>query len=115
MKFKIVPNLEEESWDLIEVDGIKSEEGNEDAVVAKLYDPKALVKFLGTFIEDLADLEHQQWVHWSKAVADEVSPERRKRWEQYWVPYKELPEDVKEADRIWARRVLEVFCSAYSD
>ena len=59
-------------------------------------------------LEKLAALEHKQWVHWSRAVAHEVSPERRARWEKYWVPYEELPEDVKEADREWARKVLQL-------
>ncbi len=59
-------------------------------------------------LEALAELEHEQWMHWAKAVASEVSDERRKRWERYFVPYAELPEDVKGADREWARRVLKV-------
>lgn len=71
--------------------------------------------FFKRLVEKLADLEHEQWMHWSKAVADEVSPERRKRWEKYWIPYKELPEDVKEADREWARRVLEVISNELRD
>jgi len=59
-------------------------------------------------LERLAALEHEQWMHWAKAVAPEVSAERRERWERYMVPYEELPDDVKEFDREWARRVLEV-------
>ena len=58
-------------------------------------------------LERLAELEHEQWMQWSKAVADEVSSERRARWEKYWVPYDQLPEEVKEQDRVWARRALE--------
>ena len=59
-------------------------------------------------LERLAELEHEQWVAWSKAVADEVSAERRQRWEACWVPYAELPDDVKEQDRVWARKVLSM-------
>ncbi|MBR8661142.1 hypothetical protein [Brevibacillus sp. NL20B1] len=59
-------------------------------------------------IESLAALEHEQWIAWSKAVAHEVSEDRRKRWETYWVPYNDLDEDVKEKDREWARKVAEV-------
>ena len=59
-------------------------------------------------LERLAELEHEQWVAWSRAVAAEVDPERRRRWEACWVPYAELPEEVKEQDRVWARKVLEV-------
>ena len=57
-------------------------------------------------LERLAELEHEQWVAWSRAVAAEVSEERRRRWRACWVPYAELPEDVKEQDRVWARKVL---------
>lgn len=57
-------------------------------------------------LERIATIEHQQWTEWSKAVAGEVSPERRARWEKYWIPYDQLPEDVKELDREWARKVL---------
>jgi hypothetical protein len=59
-----------------------------------------------SLLERLAELEREQWVHWSKAVAHEVSAERRRRWETAWVPYRDLPEEVKEQDRAWARRVL---------
>lgn len=59
-------------------------------------------------LERLAALEHEQWVTWARAVASEVDPERRRRWQQYWVPYAELPEEAKEMDRAWARRVLEL-------
>lgn len=60
-------------------------------------------------LERLAELEHEQWMEWSKAVADEVSPERRARWGKYWVPYDQLSEEVKEQDRVWARKVIAVF------
>ncbi len=59
-------------------------------------------------IEKLAELEHDQWVEWSKSVAKEVSESRLSRWEHYWVPYSELSEAVKEQDRIWARKVLAI-------
>ncbi len=59
-------------------------------------------------LERLAALEHEQWVLWSQAVAAEVSEERRRRWQALWVPYAELPEEVKEQDRVWARKVLDL-------
>jgi hypothetical protein len=58
-------------------------------------------------IERMAEVEHVQWMEWSKSVAPEVSPERRERWKKYWVPYDQLPDDVKELDRAWARKALE--------
>jgi hypothetical protein len=63
-------------------------------------------------VERLAELEHEQWVAWSKALADEVPEERRRRWQACWVPYRDLPEDIKEQDRVWARRVLALLGKA---
>jgi hypothetical protein len=57
-------------------------------------------------LERLAEVEHEQWMAWSRSVAAEVSAERRARWQAFWVPYQDLPEDVKELDRAWARKVL---------
>jgi hypothetical protein len=57
-------------------------------------------------LERLARLEHEQWVAWSKAVAHEVSPARRRAWELCWISYDELSADQKELDLIWARRAL---------
>jgi hypothetical protein len=54
-------------------------------------------------IEALAELEHEQWMYWSKAVAHEVSTVRRERWQKLWIPYTELSEEDKEHDRKWAR------------
>lgn len=56
--------------------------------------------------ERLAAIEHEQWAEWSKAVAPEVSEARRKRWEEYWVPYDELSEDVKDHDRKYADAII---------
>lgn len=59
-------------------------------------------------IEELAALEHEQWEEWSKNVSEEVSEDRQTRWKEYWVPYDDLTDEVKEQDREWARKVLEI-------
>ena len=59
-----------------------------------------------SLLERLAELEHEQWSAWSRAIAAEVSEERRRRWQSWWVPYDQLPEEIKEDDRVWARKVL---------
>jgi hypothetical protein len=60
-------------------------------------------------LEELAAVEHEQWVTWSKTVAKEgLTPERIERWEKFWTEYAELDDDVKEYDRIWARKVLDL-------
>ena len=60
-------------------------------------------------VEEIARYEHLQWVEWSKAIAEveNISPERLARWKKLWVSYSRLPDDQKEADRKYARRVLK--------
>lgn len=65
-----------------------------------------LPSFGSQLIERLSMVEHNQWISWSKAVASEVSEERRKRWESYWVEYEKLPESIKGSDRLWANVVM---------
>jgi len=77
--------------------------------------------------EFLADIEHQQWICWSKSLTKElilirdriVNPHtnhehtydiinnRLKRWEKLWKPYKKLTFDEKEQDREWADKILD--------
>jgi hypothetical protein len=60
-------------------------------------------------IEQLAELEHQQWIHWAQALMAEesgLSAERVMRWQKDFIPYSELSDDRKELDRAWARRAL---------
>lgn len=59
-------------------------------------------------LEKLAEAEHDQWIEWSKAIASEVSESRRKRWEKLWIPYQDLSEDMKEEDRKYARKILNL-------
>ncbi|MFT6361210.1 MAG: hypothetical protein ACJA2Z_000184 [Candidatus Paceibacteria bacterium] len=61
--------------------------------------------------EELSALEHEQWMIWAKEILslEDISPERRERWEQYFVPYDELTDSVKNSDRVFARKSLEIF------
>ncbi len=63
-----------------------------------------------TLIEKLAALEHEQWMTWAKTMLERegVTAETRIRWTRYMFPYEELPDDIKEYDRLWARKVIEV-------
>jgi hypothetical protein len=63
-----------------------------------------------TLLEDLARLEHHQWMTWAKALMDSepgLSAERRARWAKLMVPYERLTEEQKEQDREWARTALK--------
>lgn len=66
-------------------------------------------------LEKLSEIEHEQWMEWSKSVASEVSEQRKKRWEKYWIPYKDLTDEVKEQDRKYAKKVLNIFHSDQID
>lgn len=57
-------------------------------------------------VEALAEIEHEQWMHWSQAVAPKVFSGISNNWRSSWVDYAELTEDLKEADRVWARKVM---------
>ena len=57
-------------------------------------------------IEALAEIEHEQWMHWSQAVSGDVTETMRKKWQRSWVAYAELPDHLKESDRVWSRKVV---------
>ena len=77
-------------------------------------------------LEQLSDLEHQQWEYWSKTLSDEFKDiksdlhigdcmksilkidNRLLRWDKNWKPYNQLTEEVKEYDRVWARKIIEL-------
>ena len=81
-------------------------------------------------LEKLSDLEHQQWEAWSKSIAELLQEahdslpdgqnnraslrmkkkisDKLKNWESYWVPYEELTDEIKEYDRVYARKILDV-------
>lgn len=61
-------------------------------------------------IEELSKLEHDQWMEWASTLMakEQLSEARCERWQKFMVPYSELPEDVKEFDRAWARKSAAV-------
>ena len=75
-------------------------------------------------LEKLSDLEHEQWMKWSKTIIEQTMKtdgqtndnaiigeriwEKKSRWEKVWIPYSELDEPTKEHDRKWARKVIEI-------
>ncbi|MEL6222923.1 MAG: hypothetical protein AAFR31_09815 [Cyanobacteria bacterium J06627_8] len=57
--------------------------------------------------EKLAELEHQQWAHWTRYMLDNLTPENVERWrQQIDIPYANLSDTEKESDRQWADKVL---------
>ena len=89
-------------------------------------------------LEDMSDICHQEWMAWSKDISKELyvmievlkkdiefykengienkeaielveKIERRlKIWESLWIPYEELSEEMKDSDRAYAKKMLEI-------
>lgn len=78
--------------------------------MVKIQDKDKLSEGGKMLIEDLADLEHQQWSHWMNYFFS-LSERERIIKEPIWrvqaqTKYQDLSEEDKEKDRIWARKVL---------
>ena len=60
--------------------------------------------------EELAELEHEQWMSWSKYIVanNEVPLELFNQWSRNWKPYSKLSEKQKDKDRIWADKVIKL-------
>ena len=66
-------------------------------------------------IERLAELEHQQWSHWTKYILERLgyhpassNSDVRKWFQQAMTEYKNLTKKEKESDRMWARKVFTI-------
>ena len=64
--------------------------------------------------EKIAELEHEQWMRWAKTLIlrENLSPNRVERWNKLFVPYHELSEEMKDADRKEADIVLTLIHEA---
>lgn len=63
---------------------------------------------MNALLEDLASLEHDQWMRWTDVVQFYVPPVHYYRWVKFRVPYSELSEEAKELDREWAKKVIGI-------
>lgn len=89
-------------------DVIGSSQYSEAFNAGKMYAKLALED--ENLLEKLADLEHQQWEKWARTVLEQekISKDRKARWQSYFVPYDQLTDEVKEYDREYARKVLDI-------
>ena len=70
-------------------------------ITSEKYDKKIL--------EELSELEHKQWAHWTEYMLNNLTDEDIKRWKrQIETPYSELSEKEKDGDREWAEKVLKI-------
>lgn len=62
------------------------------------------------FVDELAALEHEQWMTWAQSIMDTepLTVTRKHRWEKLMIPFSDLSEEMKEHDRKWARKVLDL-------
>ena len=61
-------------------------------------------------VEKLADLEHKHWGEGLRRFLEFYNRSNRRWWERKsHTAYKNLPEEEKESNRVWARKVLQLF------
>ena len=65
-----------------------------------------------TLREELANLEHEQWISWTKYLVMEwgnkLPQALIERLQKNWKAYSALSEDEKDKDRIWADKILDI-------
>lgn len=89
-------------------------------------------------IEDMADVCHQEWEKWSQNISKELAivievlkkdiefskdngvenkeaielvqklESRLERWGALWIPYEDLSEEMKDADRKYAQKMFDI-------
>lgn len=64
-------------------------------------------------LEKLSEYIHEEmWTKWAKIMIEQepnISEERKKRWnEECFIPYNELTEEMKDIDRIFARKIISL-------
>lgn len=89
-------------------------------------------------LEEMSEICHEEWVRWSKNISIEINEaidvlkkdiqffdennienkeaadlvlkleSRLERWERLWVPYEDLSEEMKDLDRKYAEKMLNL-------
>jgi len=57
-------------------------------------------------LEEISKLIHDEWIEWARNVEHEISDERKARWETVYCEYEDLSEEMKDKDRVYAKKVL---------
>ena len=93
-------------------------------------------------LEEMSEICHDEWVKWSKNISKELNEaigvmkkdirffeengaenkeaielvqkleSRLERWGKLWIPYEELSEEMKDSDRKYAQKMLDLAKSA---
>lgn len=61
-------------------------------------------------LEELSELEHKQWLTWTKNLAknNDIPKWLKQHWFENWIEYRFLTEKIKELDRVWAKKVIDL-------
>jgi hypothetical protein len=66
-------------------------------------------------IEKLADLEHRQWIEWTKYMLKNLTDKNISKWKkQIKTKYQDLPDNEKWSDRRWATKVIKLIIKNYA-
>ena len=85
-------------------------------MTSKIYTNKDFENKLLSIREKLADLEHEQWSHWTLYLTRNFTKENILRWEkQIETKYSNLTEKEKNSDREWADKVLNLLRKEFED
>jgi len=67
--------------------------------------------------EKLADLEHRQWMSWTKYLVEnhDIPEELEEKWKKNWEDYENLSEEEKDKDRKWADKAVAIVENSLKD
>ena len=70
---------------------------------------------MSELVEEIAEIEHNQWMRWSKELAEKelLTNARLKRWKKLWKPHNELTEEQKDQDRAEGIYLVPAFNKFY--
>jgi len=83
--------------------------GNSRWTLPQIIVSTAPIENYENIIERVASVVHDEWIDWSNIInmEEDISPGRVDCWRKYWIPYDKLPEEIKEIDRIYARKAVD--------
>ena len=59
------------------------------------------------YLNDKSDIDKKDLIDKNARLIDMIE-DRLERWQSYWIDYEELSDEVKEYDRIYARKILSL-------
>lgn len=80
-----------------------------DSIDQALFQNKEASLKKDDLLEELSDLEHEQWAHWTKYMLKNLNDKDIEQWKrQIKTKYEDLSEKEKDGDREWANKVLKI-------